>query len=254
MSLRCKILGSSSAGNAALLQTVSTNVLIDAGFSARRLNTLLASHALSLDRIDAIFITHEHADHIAGLKGIVGRHDIPIFANEKTAQVIAKKLQKTANWHLFDTGVTFAFRDLHVSSFTIPHDAADPVGYVMRMVEPVENTCNSAAWVTDLGYPTELVRSKIKDVDILIIESNHDVQLLMDDTKRPWYIKQRILGNQGHLSNETAFQLLSSIDSPRWREVYLAHLSRDCNDIASLRNLFLPMAEKYKFELHVVCD
>src|SRR5262245_6225066 len=125
MPFRFRILGSGSAGNAALLQTDDTRVLVDAGFSARRLGELLAETGDSLQRIDAILLTHEHGDHAAALTGLARFPHIKVFANRATAQALQRPLKHRVDWHLFETGGTFAFRDLEISSFAVPHDAQD---------------------------------------------------------------------------------------------------------------------------------
>ena len=237
MIMRFSILGSGSAGNSALLQTDHTRVLIDAGFSAKRLAGLLAGHGEKLESIDAIFLPHEHGDHAAGLNGLARYPHIKVFANRATAQAVQAGLKHRVAWNLFETGATFRFRDLEVTSFAVPHDAQDPVGFLIAHGEDdLLSPRRSLAWLTDLGHAPAHVRERIRDADVLVIEANHCSLMLEADTKRPWSTKQRISGRHGHLSNTAARELLESTTGARWRHVFLAHLSRDCNSTAAVES------------------
>jgi phosphoribosyl 1,2-cyclic phosphodiesterase len=239
MGMRFTILGTSSAGNCALVVTDDCKVLIDAGFSAKRIGEMLEDAGESPETIDAIVLTHEHGDHCAGLSGMCRRAGIKVFANRGTAAAIQPTLKRRPEWQLFETGSRFRFRDLEVETFSIPHDAADPVGLIFSHGEgDLFSPRRRLAWLTDLGYAPELVKERIRDVDVLVLESNHDLPMLQQDTRRPWSVKQRISGRHGHLSNEAARQLLESVSAPRWKQVYLAHLSRDCNSLAAVAQTF----------------
>ncbi len=258
MSFDFKILGSSSSGNAAFLRCGNTRILIDAGFSAKKLKGFLDAIGESIAALDAIFITHEHADHVAGLQGLAAYGHLKVFANLQTAQYLQERLKKRIAWEIFETGSRFDFQDLHIESFSIPHDAYDPVAYVFRcnktlrgeIVRPEQSS--SLAWITDLGYVTELVRQKAETVDILVLEANYDPQLLERDTIRPFSVKQRIRSRHGHLSNQEAYQLLADIAQPSWREVYLAHLSAHCNDPELVEALFAPLSQRHTYKLTVI--
>lgn len=239
VALRFSILGSSSSGNCALLVSDDCKVLIDAGFSRRRTAALLEAAGETIDTIDAIFLTHEHSDHCSGLTGLCRQPNLRVFANRGTAEAVQRSLRHRANWHLFETGARFRFRDLEIESFTVPHDATEPVGFVFSQgAGDLFSPRRSVAWVIDLGYAPELVRQRIRDVDILVLEANHDRALLQQDTRRPWSVKQRISGRHGHLSNEAACDLVSSVDGPTWQHVCLAHLSRDCNSLEAVTTAF----------------
>lgn len=239
MAMRFTILGSSSSGNCALLVSDGCRILIDAGFSARRIGSMLDAAGQTLDSIDAIFLTHEHGDHCSGLTGLCRRPGLKIFANRGTAEAVQRTLRHRAEWNVFETGTRFRFRDLEIESFSVPHDATEPVGYVFSQGDgDLFSPRRSVAWVTDLGYAPELVRQRIRDVEILVLEANHDALLLQRDTRRPWSVKQRICGRHGHLSNEAARELMASVEKPAWRHVCLAHLSRECNSLECVNTTF----------------
>lgn len=242
-----QVLGSNSSGNCALLITETSKILIDAGFSARRITAMLAEKELRIQDIDGVFITHEHNDHACGLRGLAKHQHLRFFANRDTARAIQKKLSRRPNWHVFETGADFEFRDLRVSSFSVPHDAYDPVGFVFQWgYGDLFSPRRSLAWVTDLGYVPDLVRERIRNADILVVEANYDTRMLEEDPKRPWAVKQRIRGRHGHLSNEDALALITDMDSARWEQIFLVHLSRDCNDMKLLENMFRPLLETRK--------
>ncbi len=234
-----KILASSSSGNAGLLRTGEVTVLVDAGLSAKKLTGLLAKEGVDPGELDAVFLTHEHADHTAGIRGLSKRADLPVFANRDTAQAVQASLSRRPNWQIFETGRAFSFRGLRVHPFSVPHDAYDPVGFFLEWGgEDLFNPRESLAWVTDLGHAPTLVRQKIAKAAILVIEANHCPDMLERDTNRPWSLKQRIRGRHGHLSNGATRELLHSIENPRWKEIYLVHLSKDCNDVNLVRDVF----------------
>lgn len=224
MSLSFCCLASGSTGNATLVWSERTMILLDAGLSAREITRRCDSIGVDLTRIQGICISHEHSDHVTGLRVLERKYRVPIYANGGTRDILIRddaELAKPA-WRIFTTGQPFAIGDLTIEPFSIPHDAAEPVAFSI--------SCGPAriAVVTDLGMPTGLIRDRIRSCDALVLESNHDEQMLQN-SGRPWTLKQRILGRQGHLSNRSAAQLLCEVASPQLRKVYLAHLSQDCN-------------------------
>lgn len=238
MAMRFSILGSGSSGNSALLVTAGARILIDAGFSARKLEQLLAAAGESLARIDAIFLTHEHSDHTAGIEGLKKFPALPIFANPATSRAIQAKLEPSHRpaWQLFETGARFRFRDLEIESFSVPHDAHDPVGFRFTSGhdDDLFSPRRSLVFLTDLGHAPQHVREHLRACEVVVVEANHCSELLKADNKRPWSTKQRISGRHGHLSNEGVRELLASVASPHWRRIYLTHLSRDCNSRAAI--------------------
>ena len=245
MGFRFRILESSSAGNCGLLESTQCRILVDAGLSCRRIGQKLEACGLRLEDLDAVLITHEHNDHCQGLRGLSRFADLPIFANADTAQALKGKYTKTPHWQIFPSGATFTFADLRITSFSIPHDAYDPVGFVIS--SPSTNgdsgdlfhPLQSMAWVNDLGYIPNLVRERVRGVDLLVLEANHDIAMLDNDTRRPWSTKQRIRGRHGHLSNDAAREFLAeTAPTSTWREVCLSHLSRDCNHLDRIQQCF----------------
>lgn len=207
----------------------------------------------SIDAIDAVFLTHEHSDHAQGLRGLAKRADLPVFANRDTADAVQEKYcRKRVNWQHFQTGTTFNYRDLKVRSFSIPHDAYDPVGFTFTWGEEGDlfTPPGSLAWITDLGYVPAHVREHIHEVETLVIEANYDEALLEQDERRPWSIKQRIRGRHGHLSNTATYELLDEIvPNSRLKKVYLAHLSKDCNNVALVREKFAALGDNFSVEV-----
>jgi phosphoribosyl 1,2-cyclic phosphodiesterase len=236
MAMRFCILGSGSAGNCAFLQTENARILVDAGFSARRLRELLHDIGEKLESIDAIFLTHEHGDHAGGIDSLKKFPQLRLFANAATARAVQTRLEHRPDWQIFETGARFRFRDLEVESFNVPHDAADPVGFLFHSghEDDLFSPRRTLAWLTDLGHAPQHIHERIRAADVIAIESNHCADMLKADLKRPWPVKQRIGGRHGHLSNQSTRELLEAVASPRWQRVFLTHLSRECNSSAAV--------------------
>jgi phosphoribosyl 1,2-cyclic phosphodiesterase len=254
MAMRFCILASGSSGNSALVVTEGSRVLLDAGFSARRLAALLVAAGESLAAVDAVFVTHEHSDHSSGIESLKKFPHLKFFANAATARAVQKTLTWAPSWQIFDTGSSFRFRDLEIESFSIPHDASDPVGYrfTTGREDDLFSPRRTLAWVTDLGHAPPNVRERIRECDVVVVEANHCHRMLEADPKRSWVLKRRIGGRHGHLSNERMSELLSSVASPRWRRVYLAHLSRDCNSHSAVEEALLGLRATVKCEFSIV--
>ncbi|MFH1067823.1 MAG: MBL fold metallo-hydrolase [bacterium] len=223
MNVKLTILGSGSNGNCAYVETPHARFLVDAGLSGRQIALRLQSINRSLDDIQAVLLTHEHTDHTNGLSILANRKHIPVHANHLTAEFLRARLPRFNNWRVFKTGEGFDLGDVHIETFSVPHDAADPIGYAIFAQQ------QTIGFLTDLGHATRLVKERIKNCSALVLEANHDIQLLHADTKRPWSVKQRILARHGHLSNEAAAEVVETIASDRLRHIYLGHLSEDCN-------------------------
>ena len=221
--LRFTILGSGSSGNCAYLETETTRLLVDAGFSAKQIELRLASIGRSIGDIQAIFLTHEHGDHVCGLPVLAKRHAIPVYCNRLTAECLQPQMPGFTGWKFFESGATVELGDLKVNSFSVPHDAYDPVGFMFL------HALGNIGFLTDLGYATRLVIERVRAARALVLEANHDLRLLQEDVKRPWSVKQRILSRHGHLSNDAAAEVAAEVVTDVMEDLYLGHLSADCN-------------------------
>jgi phosphoribosyl 1,2-cyclic phosphodiesterase len=219
------VLGSGSAGNCAVVASENCRLLVDAGLSARQIARRLEITGIAPEQLDGILLTHEHSDHICGLAVFCRKFDIPIYANRQTAEVVKGIVRgENRNWQLFTTGSAFSVKDITIESFDVPHDAVEPVGFVLH------NGGSSLGVVTDLGLATKLLLERIRRVSALLIETNYDEKLLQADTRRPWSIKQRIQSRHGHLSNDAAAAVIAELANHNLRRAVLGHLSRDCNE------------------------
>ncbi|MGH9757900.1 MAG: MBL fold metallo-hydrolase [Candidatus Acidiferrales bacterium] len=230
-------MASGSSGNSTLLETGRTTFLIDAGFGRKEiLRRFEALGRARPEHVDAILVTHEHSDHSNGLAQLARDWDCPAYLTEPTHREINKMFEDTPSkkpervQHV-RPGLKFEIGDVVVTPFSIPHDAADPVGYTFQ--------CSGAkvAIVTDLGYLPELVKQHLRDADFLILESNHDLEMLKVGPY-PWYIKQRVMSRTGHLSNTVISDFLADTEvfDARPRHLVLAHISEQNNtpDLARL--------------------
>lgn len=218
-----QILGTSSGGNCAVLRSREACILIDAGFSGKKIKEGLKTLGMTLEDVDAVFFTHEHSDHSAGVPGIFATAGtLKYFANRLTANEIDARYKRKLPWLYFETGTTFEFLDLRITNFAIMHDSQDAVGYVF------ECAGEKIAWATDLGKMTNIVRRKLEDADALVLESNYDLAMLQN-SERPEELKKRIRGSHGHLSNEDCGAFLKEYENARLQKLFFAHLSKECN-------------------------
>lgn len=217
--LRVAVLASGSKGNAAYIELDGTRLLIDAGISARRITRSLADLGVDAASLDGVFITHEHSDHIKGLPTLLKQYHLPLFAPSATLRAIRESLAVPEDTFTPLTG-NVMLGAVSVKSFSTLHDAVSPVGYTV---------CGSekCALATDLGFLTNDVMTAIEGADTLILEANHDRELLQRGSY-PWHLKQRILSNRGHLSNSAAAWALVRLKK-RPRAIFLAHMSQENN-------------------------
>jgi phosphoribosyl 1,2-cyclic phosphodiesterase len=216
-------LASGSEGNATLVRNETATFLIDAGLSARQLTARLQATGSSPEQLSGILLTHEHGDHTSALKVLLALHEqLPVFCNCLTGRALQAAGLVHRNWKFFQTGSEFSLGNFAIRPFSVPHDAADPVGFRIS----ANGSCFGV--LTDLGYATRLVFEMLRGIRALLIETNHDELLLQKDARRPWSVKQRILSRHGHLSNAAAARVLSQLEAPL-EHIILGHLSRECN-------------------------
>lgn len=225
----CSI-ASGSSGNCIYVGTNQTHLLVDAGISGRRIESGLNTIGLKTGEIHGILITHEHSDHIAGLGVVARRYGIPMYATAGTIAAIRNcpavgKIDETL-FHTVLAGEMFAVGDLVMEPVSISHDAAEPVAYIMH------RDTRSIGIITDLGTYDSAMVEKLQGLDVLFLEANHDVHMLQAG-RYPYPLKQRILSERGHLSNENSGQLLGQVLHDDFKAVMLGHLSLE-NNYASL--------------------
>ena len=221
MGLKISILGSGSRGNAALVATARVRVLVDAGFSFRSLARRLAEIGESAEALDAVLISHEHSDHVCGLGTLARKIKTPVYMTGRTRGAIEWG-EKKPHVETFEAGAKLAIGDLEIETFTIPHDAVDPVGFTFRQ------NGFKVGLATDLGYMTESIKRHLRGCDMLVLESNHDVEMLKVGPY-PWFVKQRVMSRVGHLSNQAVSDFLASEFDHATRILVLAHLSGNNN-------------------------
>jgi phosphoribosyl 1,2-cyclic phosphodiesterase len=219
-------LGSGSSGNATLVGFGSRHLLVDAGLSARDLAARLEAVGVAPRQLAAILLSHEHHDHARGLERFALRHRVPVFTSWATLEALELSPRCFGEWRPFEAGTPFEIGPVRVEPFSVPHDAADPVGFVFHG-EGVK-----VGIATDLGHATTLVIERLSGCHVLLVEANHDDDMLVAGPY-PWALKQRIGGRLGHLSNEEAAHLVAAAAGDECRAVILGHLS-DKNNTAAL--------------------
>lgn len=221
----CSI-ASGSSGNCIYVGSDQTNIMIDAGISGKRIEAGLHEIGLQVKELKGIMVTHEHSDHISGLGVIARRYSIPIYATKGTKEAIlrTKSLGKIDRELLIEIKAeeTFTLGDITILPMAISHDAADPVAFIMRRAK------KSIGVLTDLGKYDCRIVEKLQGIDVMLLEANHDIHMLQVGNY-PYYLKQRILGERGHLSNELSGQLLGEILHDNFKGVILGHLSKENN-------------------------
>ena len=223
MNCKISVLASGSSGNSIYISDGKLNILIDAGLSGKDLEKRLNKIGVSANEIDAILITHEHRDHVSGAGIISRRYNIPIYANDPTWEQSYECIGNIDEKHCKIISNDFMLGDISIHPFSISHDAASPFAYILH--------CNnkSVGIATDMGYFDEKIVNELKGLDFLVIEANHDLDMLMTGSY-PWNVKHRIRGDEGHLSNDDTAALLPKVIDSNGPHILLAHLSEDNNN------------------------
>lgn len=267
--MKFSVLSSSSSGNSIYVESGDTRILVDAGISCKelcnRLDVVINNRRYEIDPtqrmtairpinedgsafaekvnqkallslLDGICVTHEHGDHVSGIPVISKNCSVPLYATYNTSEAATYAFFKDAKgrvldlpWNVVNECNEFDLGDLKITPFTIPHDVSGPVAYV------IDDGTHKLGIATDMGVPTEIAQIFLKDCDALVLEFNHDLDMLLE-SDRCWDLKCRVKGDRGHLSNAQAQQLLSSIATDRLKSIFLAHISFDCNTIPLAHN------------------
>jgi phosphoribosyl 1,2-cyclic phosphodiesterase len=229
MGVSVSVLASGSRGNSAIVSSSSTRILVDAGLSCRETFKRMKALGEQPHCLSAVLITHEHADHVNGLQVLARKLPVPVFMTGATHQTWSRALRdeegalpKLERLELFSAGKSFQIGDIAITPFTIPHDAADPVGFTFR-AEGVK-----IGFATDLGYVPASIRHHLHRCDVLVMESNHDLEMLRGGSY-PWAVKQRVMSRVGHLSNEALAEFFAKDYDGEAAYVVLAHLSEHNN-------------------------
>lgn len=223
--LKCCSLYSGSSGNSFFIQSENTKILIDAGVSSKKIELALQNgFNLSLNDIDAIFVTHEHIDHTKSLNLISSKYNLPVFASKGTWNALLEKTNKISddNKKTFELDKSFIFKDLRIFPFSTPHDAAEPCGF------NIYNGNSKISIATDLGFIDDKMLENLKNSSFLMLESNYEPDILKISSY-PYKLKKRISSNSGHLSNNEASETISKLVSNGLKDILLIHLSKENN-------------------------
>lgn len=249
--IRFAVLGSGSGGNSAVVECGGVRLMIDAGLSAKQLCLRLAQLGIQPEQLDGILLTHEHGDHVKGLKVFLKKYPVPVFSTPATRKMVQIQGIEGGVWKTFETAQTFTIGSAVIDSFTVHHDAVDPVGFV------ISHNTRQLGVVSDVGHVTKSMIDRLRGLHGLFVEANYDDVLLESDTKRPWSTKQRISSRHGHLSNEQVAGLIREIAHPQLGRVVLGHLSSDCNKpdlvLNRLRACLAEMGHQH-VGLHCACQ
>lgn len=238
------MLASGSKGNAIYISDNSTSILVDSGLSGVEIERRLKSRGLNPSELDAILVTHEHADHIHGVGILSRRFSLPVYISRKTGMRIPAKTGYIRDMVNFECGSTFMLKTLKIHPFSISHDAADPAGFTIT-----QNGVKIGI-ATDLGIATSMSIEHLKGCSLLILEANHDPDMLINGPY-PWPIKQRIKSRTGHLSNEDSKKLIMKVKHANLKQIILAHLSEINNTPKKALSVVREAINSYETEIDV---
>jgi len=238
------ILASGSRGNAIYVSRGETSILIDAGLSGIQIQRRMASRGIKPENLDAILVTHEHSDHILGAGVLSRRYHLPVYISRDTKKAAGTALGKINKVNHFSPGESFNINGMCIHPFSISHDAVDPSGFT------ITSGNKKIGIATDLGIATSMVKEHLKQCALLIIESNHDPEML-DKGPYPWPLKQRIKSRTGHLSNPDAAKLITEVQSSTLSHIILGHLSHENNTPEIAENTVKPVVKGTSIRVHV---
>lgn len=249
--MRFLSLVSGSSGNASLMATDSTKILVDCGISAKKTDTLLKEAGIEkgLHGIDALILTHEHSDHIKGVKRLMSAYGIPVYGSSGTLSALSAATKdeyfKYAGRELMEpvrADFEFSIGDIHILPFNIYHDAAEPYAYRFEIYEG--DKCTETALMTDCGHFDDYICDHLTELDAVLMEANHD-PVMLQNGPYPMMLKRRIISGRGHLSNASAGELLAKIFQPKLKKVKLGHLSKENNTpelaVATVRDTLISL-------------
>ncbi|MCE5335276.1 MAG: MBL fold metallo-hydrolase [Desulfobacteraceae bacterium] len=222
MSLLFQVLASGSKGNAILVCSPKTRILVDAGTTGKQITQRLERTPVPAKRLDALLLSHEHVDHVSAAGVISRKFNLPVYMTRGTLQNLPPSTGELSSVTVFTTGRCFEVGDLSIHPFATSHDAGEPAGFI------IEHEGTRLGICTDLGIATNLVRARLQGCHGLVLEANHDVAKLMEGPY-PWFLKQRIKSKHGHLSNEEACTLLEAVHHDCMQSIVFAHLSETNN-------------------------
>lgn len=235
------VLASGSKGNSILIKTLKTKILLDAGLSGKKIFAAIENLSLSGEKLDAVIVSHEHSDHIKGAGIICRKLQIPLYITEPTYNYCVKKIGKLPLGAIFfNPGENFTIKDIEIQPFASSHDAVDSCNFIFKKTGDSER---KLAIVTDVGFSSNLLITRLMNSTTIILESNHDFKMLMNGPY-PWELKQRIRSREGHLSNEDAVNIIRKVLHPGLKNLVLAHLSDENNDPILAKNLMAKFLQK----------
>jgi len=240
-------LASGSKGNLTLIQSEKAKILIDQGLSAKQASFRLQDAGHNPNEIQAIFITHEHGDHIGGVRVFAKKYKIPVYINSNILQIALEKKQfnEIKDLRTFMPSDDIKFKDLHIHPFRVNHDAVETINFIIK------NKNKSIGIFTDLGFVNNIAKMKAKNLDLMILEANHDLEMLKN-SRYPLSIQQRIKSKFGHLSNEQSVNfLVDTLTSNKLQNVILGHLSEENNDHNLVMDYFMEHLERHKHSVDI---